>query len=210
MDVDTMRQAVELVLVERWGESALRRPYRTAADGDDLQTVVAGASVRAVAARLGVSKDTASRLRRRIQPTPLERVRAAVEAGSSWPAAAAAAGMGHKAAYRAAVRRWPQLAKRRPRLTAARQAAIRADIMAAAASYRQLAAKHGVSVDTISRYAGEMCEEQMGDHLQRFERAAAYTCPTCEHVVYLRPCVICLARQHQAVGCAAAQHVERG
>lgn len=190
-----------------------------------------------------------------METNTLQSIRVAVEAGKTWRAAADGVGVSLQAAYRDAVRRWPHLGGRRPRLTERQQQGLRVAIAKApelsvrqlarrfgvsldtitryrslpapapepapvvvhrrgrlseelrseiceaiegatsGVSYRQLARQFGVSVDTISRFAAQLIEDQMPADLQRFLRVPPYACPVCGYQVQFRPCVICQAKQ---------------
>lgn len=125
----------------------------------------------------------------------LEQLRRALRAGYSWRAACREAGLPLTTGYRRATRQWPELAGRRPRLTAEKREAIAAALAEGAESYRAIARRLGCSPDTVSRAAyAQVVAELARESLEPVARARPRRCEQCGAKIATRECLACQLR----------------
>lgn len=123
----------------------------------------------------------------------LRQLRDQVRRGETLRAAAATVGWHPSTVCRRLQARYPRMHRRRQRrLTPEQRAAIRSDVDEYLASFRQLAKRHGVSVDTVSRIAHQRDREEGYQH-RSVGGQHSVRCPHCRAKITIVPCVRCTA-----------------
>lgn len=120
----------------------------------------------------------------------IEVVRDRLEQGATWRSAAADAGLSLSTAYDQAVRRWPGLRGRRPRLAVELVESILRDVVAGGDSYRAIARRHNVSPDTVWRLARRARPEDS----RPLPGCRRRRCPGCGATLVVWPCIACEQR----------------
>lgn len=115
-----------------------------------------------------------------------------VKAGATWRAACRAAGVPLSTGYAAAVRRFPELGGKRPRLTSSRRQKIRRELLAGRLSRRAIAARNRCSPDTVSRIAAAMIAEELAaEGLTPLRRTRPRRCGGCGAKITTAICQRC-------------------
>lgn len=113
-----------------------------------------------------------------------------VAGGASWRQAARQVGLALATAYKRATRAEPSLRGRRRPITAERREAIRAAVLAAAASQRAIARAHGVSAWLVAAVARELSPPEH----RRLAGCRPRRCHSCGANCVVWPCLTCAAR----------------
>ena len=127
---------------------------------------------------------------------PLSMVRRQLMLGLTWAEAARRGNLPTASAYRQAVKLWPHLAGRRPRIDLERRTSIQQAIRELPISRRAIARMYRVSPDTVQRFARAMIDRECASEgvrsLARTTRA--HRCQGCGAMVTVSPCLTCVAR----------------